>query len=431
MRKKIVLIGAGSMVFTRNLVKDILSYPALADCEIALVDINEEKLALVKKVAESIVAKGNYSTIISATTDRRAALKNADGVAITVAVGNSYMDLEIPKKYGVDICVGDTRGPAGIFRMLRTLPLLMQISADIEELAPRAIVLSYTNPMAMLCRAMQEKTNLQVTGLCHSVQGTAEMLARFIGAPINEIAYTCAGINHQAHYIKFEWNGKDAYPLLRKAMEKPEIYNEEQVRNEMFLNLGYYVTESSGHASEYTAWFRKRKDLLEKYCYNGTGWNPGRYMMGGDFSQEANWREEFSKWLDVDNIDLARSEEYASSIFNACFGDNTPCLFNGNLRNFGLVSNLPEGCCVEVPSVASANGIQGITVGNLPDILAIMNTQNALCEELAIKGYFTKDREAIYHAIAIDPLASSVLSLAELRQMTDDMFKANSQYVTF
>jgi len=428
--KKIVFIGAGSIVFTRNLVRDIFTHPALANCEIALVDINKERLSAIKNVVERIIDQGKYPGTVTATTDRRQALKDADGVVITVAVmgkdgKGAHLDLAIPMKYGVDICVGDTRGPSGIFRMLRTLPLLLNICADISELAPKAIVINYTNPMAMLCRALQEKTDLQITGLCHSVQGTAAMLAKWIGAPIEEITYLCAGINHQAHYIKFDWNGKDAYPLLREAMDDPSIFNEEQVRNEMFLQFGCYVTESSGHASEYNAWFRKRKDLLEQYCTHGTGWNPGHHEMGMDFSKEQPWKEAFAEWLNNPEIDLALGEEYASSIFNACFGDHTPFLFNGNVRNFGIISNLPNGCCVEVPCVASKCGLQSIHVGALPDGLAILNTQNAMCEELAVKGYFSGSREDIFHAICMDPLTASVLSLGEIRKMTDEMFAAN------
>jgi alpha-galactosidase len=426
--KKIVFIGAGSLVFTRNLVRDILTYPALAGCEIALVDIHPEKLALVKKVVENIIAQGKYPATVTATTDRRQALPKADGVLITVAAGRpdtAHRNLEILMKYGVDICVGDTRGPAGIFTMLRTLPLLLDICADINALAPKAVVLNYTNPMAMLCRALQEKTDLQVTGLCHSVQGTVQMLARWIGAPAQEISYLCAGLNHQAHYVKLEWQGKDVYPLLREAMKDPAIWNEEQVRNEMFLQLGYYVTESSGHASEYVPWFRKRKDLLETFCTHGTGWNPGLHEMGTDFSaNQDRWRDEFSKWLEAD-IDLRRGEEYASSIFNACFGDQTPFLFNGNLRNFGLIDNLPAGCCVEVPAVASKDGLQGIHVGPLPEVLAILNTQHALCEELAVQGFFRASREDIFHAICMDPLTGAVLSLGEIRRLTEELFAAN------
>jgi alpha-galactosidase len=430
--RKIVFIGAGSIVFTRNLVRDILTFPAFADCEISLVDIHEEKLAMVKKVVENIITQGKYSAKVTATTDRRQALPGADGVLITVATGgldSAHKDLEILMKYGIDICVGDTRGPGGVFRMLRTLPLLLDICKDISELAPKAVVLNYTNPMAMLCRALQEKTDLQVTGLCHSVQGTARMLAGWIGAPLEEISYLCAGINHQAHYIKFEWNGKDAYPLIREAMKNPAIRNEEQVRNEMFMQLGYYVTESSGHASEYTAWFRKRKDLLEEFCTHGTGWNPGLHEMGVNFTTNHDgWRDEFAKWLNAD-VDLKRGEEYASSIFNACFGDQTPFLFNGNIRNFGIIDNLPYGSCVEAPVIASKDGLQNIHVGPIPDALAIMNTQHAMCEDLAVKGFFNASREDIYHTICMDPLTSAVLSLGEIRKLTDELFAASIEYL--
>jgi len=426
--KKIVFIGAGSLIFTRNLVRDIFTYHALANCEIALVDIDAEKLTLVGEVVQRIIDKGNYPGKVTMTTDRRVALKDADGVVITVAVGSYYHDVAIPMKYGIDLCVGDTRGPGGIFRMLRTLPLLLDICYDIEELAPQAIVLNYSNPMAMNCRALQEKTKLQITGLCHSVQGTLKMLAGWIGAAAEEMSYLCAGINHQAHYLTLEWNGQDAYPLLRDALADSAIYNQEQVRNELFHQFGYYMTESSGHASEYVPWFRKRKDLLEQYCTHGTGENPGLHMMGIDFSADRNWKGRFSKWLE-EEIDLTRGEEYASGIFNACFGDQVPYLFNGNVRNFGLVGNLPYGCCVEVPMVASKEGLQSIQVGNLPDALAIMNTQNALCEELAVKGFLEKNKEDIFHAICLDPLTSAVLSLAEIRKMTDEMFEANKDYL--
>ena len=213
--------------------------------------------------------------------DRAEALEGADAVLVTILAGGIDVwrhDIEIPKKYGVDINIGDTRGPSGIFRALRTIPVMLDIARDMERLCPDALLLNYTNPMAMLCRAMQREAPIQLTGLCHSVQGTAEMLASWIGAPMDEITYTCAGINHMAWYLKYEWNGKDAYPLIRKAItERPEVYNEEQVRNEMFLRLDYYVTESSGHNSEYNWWFRKRPDLIEKYCTHGTGWNPGEY----------------------------------------------------------------------------------------------------------------------------------------------------------
>ncbi|NLY90711.1 MAG: alpha-galactosidase [Firmicutes bacterium] len=432
--KKIAFIGAGSFGFTRDLVRDILSFPALADSTLALMDIDQERLAFIKEAVDKIVAAGNYPAKVVATTDRVEALKDADGVVCTILVGGVDVwrhDIEIPKKYGVDINVGDTRGPAGIFRALRTIPVMLDICRDIERYCPEAIFLNYTNPMAMLCRAMQEKSKVKVTGLCHSVQGTASMLARWIGAPMEEITYLCAGINHQAWYLQYKWNGKDAYPLIREAIKRPEIYNEEQVRNEMFLHLDYYVTESSGHNSEYNAWFRKRPDLIEKYCTHGTGWNPGHhaYILNEYRRMEHTWKDEIKAWLAKDQLNLERGQEYADSIFNAVFGDGTVFGFNGYLRNFGLIDNLPEGCCVEVPVIASRRGLDPLHVGPLPEQLAILNNISARCEEMAVEGALTGDPRKIFHAICYDPLTSAVLSLAEIKTMVDEMFKVNEKWL--
>ncbi len=278
--RKIVFIGAGSLVFTRNLVRDIMTFPAFDDCEIALVDIDEKRLEYAKQAAETVISAGGHNAVVTAYTDRTEALPGADGVLITVLQGGVDVwryDIEIPKKYGVDICVGDTRGPSGIFRFLRTAPLMLEIIRDIEKLCPDAVVLNYTNPMAMLCSYLQAQTDVSVTGLCHSVQGTAAMLARWMGIAPEELEYTCVGINHQAFYLDLTHDGKDMYPALFEAIKRPEIANEEQVRNEMFRHLKFYPTESSGHNSEYNPWFRKRPDLIEKYCTHGTGWNPGAY----------------------------------------------------------------------------------------------------------------------------------------------------------
>ena len=433
--KKIAFIGAGSFGFTRTLVKDILTFPALADCTIALMDIDSERLASIKTAVDRIVKEGKYPTKVVATMDRAEALKDADGVVCTILAGGVHVwryDVEIPKKYGVDINVGDTRGPAGIFRALRTIPVMMDILKDIEKYCPHAIFLNYTNPMAMLCRAMQGQSKVQVTGLCHSVQGTAAMLAKWIGAPMEEITYLCAGINHQAFYLDYKWNGKDAYPLIKKAItEKPEIYNEEIVRNEMFLNLDYYVTESSGHNSEYNAWFRKRPDLIEKYCTHGTGWNPGvyGYILDEYLKREDTWKNEIDEWLAKDEIDLTRGHEYAAYIFNATIGDGTLFEFNGNVRNFGLIDNLPEGCCVEVPVLASKRGLDPIHVGSLPEQLAILVNTSARCEELAVEAAITGDPRKVFHAICFDPLTSAVLSLSEIKKMVDEMFEANKEWL--
>ena len=435
MSKKIAFIGAGSFGFTRKLVRDLLSYPAFADATIALMDINPERLDFIRRACERIVADGKYPAKIVATLDRREALEGADGVVTTILQGGTDVwqnDIFIPKKYGVDTNIGDTRGPSGIFRFLRTVNPILEIAADIERYCPSAVYLNYTNPMAMLCRAVQgAHPGIVTSGLCHSVQGTAAMLARWIGAKPEEIAYTCAGINHQAFYVDFKWKGEDAYPLIRKAiLERPEVYNEEIVRNEMFLALGYYVTESSGHNSEYNAWFRKRQDLIEKYCLPGKGWNPGEYayIVKSYRNREKTWNEEIDKWF-REPIDLKRGQEYAASIFNAIFGDGEMFKFNGNVRNFGLIDNLPYGCCVEVPVLASRRGLEPIHVGAMPPQLALLSGTNAQIEEMVVAASAAGDREKIYQAICYDPLTASVCSLREIRAMVDEMFAANADYL--
>ncbi len=432
--KKIAFIGAGSFGFTRKLVKDILSFPALADSEIALMDIDATRLEYIEKACKKIVKAGGYKAKVTATLDRKKAIEGADGVVITILAGGIDVwrhDIEIPKKYGVDTNVGDTRGPSGIFRFLRTQPAMMDICRDIEKYAPDAIVLNYTNPMAMLCRSMQSQTDLQISGLCHSVQGTAEMLARWIGADFSDVTYLCAGINHQAFYLEYKVKGKDAYPLIRAAVEKSEIYNEEIVRNEMFRHLDYYVTESSGHNSEYNQWFRKRPDLIEKYCTHGTGWNPGAYayIVQSYLARQGNWVEEIEKWLADENTDLARGHEYAAYIFNACFGDNTIFEFNGNVRNNGLIDNLPQGACVEVPVVASKSGLRPVHVGPLPAQLALINNVSSRIEELAVEGCHEGNKRAVFHAILNDPLTSAVCSMQEIKDMVDEMFAFNAPYL--
>jgi alpha-galactosidase len=433
--KKIAFIGAGSFEFTRKLVRDILTFAAFRDAHIALMDIDADRLEASRRAACRIVQAGGYPARVTATRDRREALTGADGVLVTILVGGVDVwryDVEVPKAFGVDINVGDTRGPSGIFRALRTIPVMLDILSDIEAVCPGAVVLNYTNPMAMLCRAMQEKTSVSVTGLCHSVQGTAEMLARWIGAPLDQVSYRCAGINHQAWYLQYRWNGEDAYPRIRAAIrERPEIYNEEQVRNEMFLHLDYYVTESSGHNSEYVAWFRKRPDLIDRYCTRGTGWNPGAhaYILNEYRRREGEWRADIEKWLAEPSVDLRRGSEYAASIFNAVFGDNALFEFNGNIRNAGLIDNLPPGCCVEVPVLASKRGLDPLRVGPLPDHLAIINNVNARIEELAVAAALDGDPRKVFHAICMDPLTSAVLSLEEIRSMTDELFERNRSWL--
>jgi len=432
---KIAFIGAGSLGFTRDLVRDILTFPLLKDATLALMDIDPERLEFAQKSIQRIIDMGKYPARVTATLDRVEALRDADIVLVTILAGSTEVwryDIEIPKQFGIDINVGDTRGPSGIFRALRTIPVMLDIVKDMERYCPNATLLNYTNPMAMLCRAIQRKSPIQMTGLCHSVQGTAMLLADWIGAPYNEITYTCAGLNHMAWYLKYEWNGQDAYPLIRKAiLERPKIYNEEIVRNEMFLHLDYYVTESSGHNSEYNAWFRKRPDLIKKYCLHGTGWNPGEYayILKEYQNKEHTWKDEARQWFAEDTpIELERGEEYAAHIINALMGGE-PFHFNGNVPNTGLVTNLPQGACVEVPVWVSRKGFEAVHVGALPPQCAALTNLTSQIEEMAVEGALTGDPRLVFHAIANDPLTAAVLSLAEIAQMVNQMFEQNKAYL--
>ena len=433
---KITFIGAGSLGFTGELVRDILTFPLLQDATLSLMDINAERLDFAKTAVTKIVTEGEYPAKVEATLDRAEALANADVVLTTILSGSTEIwghDIEIPKKYGVDINVGDTRGPSGIFRFLRTLPDMMDIVHDMEKVCPDAVLLNYTNPMAMLVSAIPKQTFIKVTGLCHSVQGTAMMLADWIGAPYDEIDYLCAGINHQAWYLKYKWNGVDAYPLIHKAItERPEVFNEEQVRNEMYLALGYYVTESSGHNSEYNWWFRKRPDLIEKYCTHSTGWNPGEYayILKEYQHNEVTWKDQVKEQLaqPLTAEDLERGQEYAAYIINALQGGEM-FKFNGNVPNTDIITNLPEDACVEVPVLVDRAGFHPIHVGALPPETALLTQLSSGIEELAIQASLEGDPVAVYRAIAHDPLTASVLSLAEIKEMVNELFAKHKDYL--
>jgi len=431
---KIAFIGAGSFEFTRKLVNDILTFPLLRDASIHLMDTDPQRLDFITRAVNRIVTEGGYPAEVAATTERTEALTDADAVVCTILSGGVDVwrhDIEIPMKYGVDICVGDTRGPAGIFRALRTIPVMLEICADMKRLCPNAILLNYTNPMSMLCRAMQRETSIQVTGLCHSVQDTARGMEFLLGIENDELRYLCAGINHQAWYLKLEHNGNDVYPLIREAMNRPEIYNFEIVRNEMFLHLGYYVTESSGHNSEYNWWFRKRPDLIERYCAPGTGWNPGAhaYILNEYLERETGWMDEITAWLDdPEPLDLTRGHEYASYIINAYMGGE-PFRFNGNVPNTGLITNLPDQACVEVPVFIDQDGFHPVHVGALPPQCAALNNINIASEEMAVDGYFSGDPSLIFYAVAHDPLTAAVCSLAETRDMVNELLETNREYL--
>lgn len=433
--KKIAFIGAGSLQFTSSCVRDLLTFPAFHDCEIALMDINRENLESVTRVCKRIVEFMDCPNCrIMPTTDRAEALKNADGVLCTIFNGDVDIwryDIEIPKKYGVDINVGDTRSVSGIFRALRNIPVMLDICRDIERYCPHAVFLNYTNPMAILCGAMQKYANVEVTGLCHSVQHTIEMLADWLNIPKEEIDYKCMGVNHQAFYTELRHNHEDLYPRLKELVKNnPEYYNKEIVRNEMLLKLGYYVTESSGHNSEYNQWFRKRPDLIEKYCTHSEGWNPGEYgfSLKLRLERKANPKKQYEEWLNKE-ADTKKSVEYAADVFNARFGDGKPFIFNGNVLNHGSVPNLPYDACVEVPVVADKTGIKTTIAGPLPEHLAILVNTTARIENLTIEAAMKKSRELVYYAVYNDPLSSAVCSLDEIKNMCDELFEINRDFL--
>ena len=430
---RIVFVGAGSHIFTRRLVRDVLGFALLKDATIVLCDIDQERLAHVQYSVERIVAAAHAPATIVATTSLESAITGADYVICTISGPFEQWrhDTEIPAKYGVDINIGDTRGPSGIFRFLRTYPAMQHIVRTMERLAPQAVLLNYTNPMAMLCGALSRDTTIPVVGLCHSVQGTAEMLARWLDIPFGELAFTCAGINHMAWYLNLTHNGADVYPLLRQAVHRDVIYREEIVRNELFKALGLYTTESSGHHSEYNWWFRKRPELIETYCTPGTGWNPGASHAAVNWYQTHmhEWRDEARRERENPQpVDLTPSNEYAASIINALAG-GAPYTFNGNVANTGYITNLPPGACVEVPILVNQQGLHPHTVGALPPAVTMLTLLSSQIEELAIRGCLTGNREDIYLACYHDPLSAARLSLAEIRSMVDDMFAQSAPFL--
>jgi alpha-galactosidase len=426
---RIAFIGAGSLVFSRRLMIDILTFPDLRDSTFALVDIDPQRLDCAQRMAERIVREGDFPAKVEATADRREALKGADYVIIMILVAGIDAirpDIEIPLKYGVDQCVGDTLGPGGVLRALRTVPVIIDICRDMEELCPDAWLLNYTNPMAMLCWAMNEATAIKNVGLCHSVQGTAWELATIIRVRFHEVSYWVAGINHQAWFLEYKWRGEDAYPRIRERMQDPLVYRAETVRAEMLKHLGYFVTESSGHNSEYTPWFRKRPDLLKRYTghgpLDGTGMLVERYS-DPDYGQEL---ERIASGQEP--IAIYRSDEYASHIINSLH-TGQPCRINGNVRNDGLITNLPQGACVEVPCFVDKHGINPCFVGDLPPQCAALNRSNIAVQEMAVKAALSGDRRLAFHAVVADPLTAAVLSLEEIQQMVDEMFAAEARWL--
>ncbi len=378
---------------------------------------------------KKVIKKHGLRTEVYVTTDRRDALKDADYVIATFQVGGVSafeLDYSIPMKYGVDQCIGDTLGPGGVFRALRSIPVALDMARDMEELCPNALLLNYVNPMAMVCWALGE-TNVKFVGLCHGVQTTLDLIAGYVGVPKEEIEYLCAGINHMAWFLKLEKDGQDLYPILRERFEKPEYYVNEKVRGEVFRHFGYFMTESTGHLSEYVPWFRKNEKGLKLYCDEPSfGGETGAY-----YKWCAHVAEKFKdrNILADEPVELPpRSVEYCSYIIEAIELGKT-FKFNGNVRNNGLISNLPPDCCVEVPIFADKTGLNPTMVGELPPQCAALNLTNINVQRLAVLAAKTGDPEAVVHACAMDPLTGAVLTLNEIRDMVADMLEAEKQWL--
>ncbi|MEX1019126.1 MAG: alpha-glucosidase/alpha-galactosidase [Litorilinea sp.] len=425
---KIAIIGAGSVVFAKRLITDFLTTPALQNSELALMDIDEPALELIGAWTNRAIAQTGVGATVHTTTDRRAALQDADYVIISIRVGGMeavLRDFEITGKYGVDHSVADTMGPGGIAYFLRNGYEIVKIAQEMEEVCPHALMLNYTNPMVMICWAVSELTSIRNVGLCHSVQGTAQQLAGYIGAPIEEVRYWVAGINHMAWFLRLEWRNQDAYPLLQAAMEQPEIYAKDRIRFEIMRHFGAFVTESSHHMSEYVPYFRRDPALLEQYHLTSAqarDWD-------GWFARRDQQRTRMTEELAGDApVALERSHEYCSLILNAIETD-TPYRFNGNVANHGAISNLPANAVVEVPCLVDGTGIHPCVVGTLPPELAALNRTNLNVQEVIVEALKQGKRDLVHRAIQLDPLTTAVCSLDEARQMSDELLAAHAQWL--
>jgi alpha-galactosidase len=428
---KITYVGAGSSTFAARLISDLVATPGLESGTFALVDIDPDRLDLSRQIAEKVVALSGRDWKITTTTDRTEALPGSRYVINSIEVAgldSVEPDYEIPLKYGVDQCIGDTIGPGGIFKALRTGPAWLDIVADIERLAPGAIVMNYTNPMSILTLAASRATKLSVVGLCHSVQGTSRLLARFLGIPYEELEWRCGGINHNAWFTKLESGGRDMYPLLRELARDPAVYEQDPVRFEVMLHLGAFVTESSGHFSEYVPYFRKRPDLLAKYARTGYLGESGFYAHNWP-----SWRLMNAAVVRglVDGsveLELIRSHEYASYIVEAV-ELNQPVEIHGNVRNEGWIENLPDGN-VEVACRVDGSGIHPCKFGPLPEQLAALNRAHMAVHELVVQALLERDREKARLALMLDPLTAAVCSLEEISRMFDEMWEAERTHLS-
>ena len=455
---KVTFIGAGSTVFAKNLMGDIWSYSELADATICLMDIDSGRLKQSEQVARHIIKTLGISPRVECTTDRSAALRGADYVVCMIQVGGyepaTVIDFEIPKKYGLRQTIGDTLGIGGIMRGLRTIPVLIDIAKDMETLCPDALLINYANPMCMNQWALSRATNIRTVGLCHSVPGTAHELARDIDVPYDDVRYLVAGINHMAFYLKFEdrETGEDLYPLLQRVYEEGRVPATNRVRYEMLRRLGYFVTESSEHFSEYVPWFIKDgdNDLIEKFnipldeyierCKAGIiSWQllekaeeEGRipdeeeilYALRDVNPMHKGWTVH-----SVTNLNkIERSVEYGSLIIHSMETGQAKTIY-GNVPNDNIIENLPDGCCVEVPCLVDGNGVQATRIGRIPPHLAALMQTNINVQSLTVEAALTGKREHIYHAAMLDPHTAAELTLDEIWAMVDELIEAHGDYL--
>jgi alpha-galactosidase len=430
---KIAIIGAGSAVFAQQMIVDILSVSGLDAGEFALIDTDPVRLERAHQLAALTVARSGKAFGVTASTNRVALLPGTDFVINTIEVSglrNVRFDNDIPKRFGVDQCIGDTIGPGGLMKFLRTAPAWLEIVRDIERLAPRAVVMNYTNPMSALVLTAARAVKLPVIGLCHSIQNTAAELEDYLGIPRGELTYRCAGINHLSWFFELSHAGVDVKPALLEAARTPEIYEQDIVRFEMLNAFGAFPTESSGHFSEYVPYFRKRPDLLERYTRAAYKGESGFYA-----NNWPRWRkehdEEVSSLIARERrgeaaIRLERSPEFASNIVEG-ITLGRPQVIGGNLLNTGLIDNLPVDSCVEVTCLVDRNGIQPTHFGHLPTPLAALDTAHVMVHDLMATAVLESNREAALHALMLDPLTATVCSLEEIRQMFEALVAAERE----
>jgi alpha-galactosidase len=424
--KKITFIGAGSTIFTKNVLGDCMLSPALQEFEFALFDIDKERLTESELLLNSLKSTLKADVTIKAYTNRREALKGASYVINAIQVGgykpSTVIDFEIPKRYGLRQTIADTVGIGGIFRALRTIPVMLDIARDIEKVCPEAWLLNYTNPMAALTGAVSRYTNVKMVGLCHSVQVCTKDLLKDLNIPYENIEERIAGINHMAWLLEIKSNGKDLYPeIKRRAKAKQKEKHTDMVRYELMDKFGFYVTESSEHNAEYHPYFIKDKypELIE--CLNiPLDEYPRRCE-----EQINNWQKAKSNLLNNQVLKHERSREYGSRIIEA-METNQPFVFAGNVPNIGgLIANLPEKAIVEVPCIANRNGITPTYMGELPEQLAALNRTNINTQIITIEAAITKSKEKVYQAALLDPHTAAELSMDDIINMCDDLIEAH------